>query len=256
MATLYKIRNWESIYENNRTREMKLMQWLPLPIKLSGSGYSYMMTQKDGPAIFGCFVAMLELAGRCEPRGTLLRGAGIPHSPRTIAAVIRHPEKLVERTLLICTSEMCDWVVAEFIENSQENKQPAEIPQEGAGKVRYSRGQDITGQDITGHNRRGQDIAARGADFARSWDGFVEMRKKIKKPLTERAIDITLSTLEKLAPRDTLKQAAILDQSTQRDWQGVFALKDGSAFSGKSSFGPQPLTPELLEAQMEAIRDL
>lgn len=54
---------------------------------------------------------------------------------------------------------------------------------------------------------------------------FAEMRKKIRKPLTDRALALTLSELEKLAPGDDDKKIAILNQSIQRGWQGVFPLK-------------------------------
>ena len=55
---------------------------------------------------------------------------------------------------------------------------------------------------------------------------FAEMRKKMRKPLTDRAIALTLSELEKLAPGNDEKKIAILNQSIQRGWQGVFPLKD------------------------------
>lgn len=57
-------------------------------------------------------------------------------------------------------------------------------------------------------------------------DDFAEMRKKMRKPLTDRALALTLSELEKLAPGDDEKKIAILNQSIQRGWQGVFPLKD------------------------------
>ena len=55
---------------------------------------------------------------------------------------------------------------------------------------------------------------------------FAEMRKKMRKPLTDRALALTLSELEKLAPGDDEKKIAILNQSIQRGSQGVFPLKD------------------------------
>ena len=55
---------------------------------------------------------------------------------------------------------------------------------------------------------------------------FAEMRKKMRKPLTDRALALTLSELEKLAPGDDEKKIAILNQSIQRGWQGVFPLKE------------------------------
>lgn len=54
---------------------------------------------------------------------------------------------------------------------------------------------------------------------------FIEMRSKIKKPMTDRAIQITLSRLNKLTgDKDT--QVNILEQSILNNWQGVFELKE------------------------------
>ena len=50
------------------------------------------------------------------------------------------------------------------------------------------------------------------------------MRNKIKKPLTNRAKELTISDLKKLSGNPA-EWIAILDQSVQRSYQGVFALK-------------------------------
>lgn len=54
---------------------------------------------------------------------------------------------------------------------------------------------------------------------------FAEMRKAIKKPLTNRAGELILSKLEKMAETDEEK-IAILNQSIENSWQGVFPLKN------------------------------
>ena len=53
---------------------------------------------------------------------------------------------------------------------------------------------------------------------------FIEMRKKIRKPMTERAIQIMLKKLDGLAKDETTK-IAILEQSTERGWLSVYPLK-------------------------------
>lgn len=50
-------------------------------------------------------------------------------------------------------------------------------------------------------------------------------RKKIKAPLTERALDLALKKLEELAPGDTPTKVAIINQSIMNGWKGLFALK-------------------------------
>lgn len=69
---------------------------------------------------------------------------------------------------------------------------------------------------------------------------FAEMRKKMRKPLTDRALSLTLAELEKLAPGDDEKKIAILNQSIQRGWQGVFPLKDEPEAPKKTAHARMP----------------
>lgn len=64
---------------------------------------------------------------------------------------------------------------------------------------------------------------------------FVEFRKKIKKPMTEKAISLLVGNLDKLASTDNEK-IEILEQSILNGWQGVFELKK---VSGGVSNGPK-----------------
>lgn len=53
---------------------------------------------------------------------------------------------------------------------------------------------------------------------------FIKMRKLIKKPMTDKALNLLFSSLDKLSKSDTDKKA-ILEQSILNCWQGVFPLK-------------------------------
>lgn len=70
------------------------------------------------------------------------------------------------------------------------------------------------------------DFACGDADLLSALQGFEEMRVKIKKPMTDQAKKRLLTELEKLAPGDRETQIAILHQSEDRCWAGVFSLKD------------------------------
>lgn len=54
---------------------------------------------------------------------------------------------------------------------------------------------------------------------------YIEMRKKLKKPMTERAIELAINKLENLSNGDTVTKIAILEQSIMNSWQGLFPLK-------------------------------
>ena len=63
---------------------------------------------------------------------------------------------------------------------------------------------------------------------------FVEYRKKIKSPMTPRAIELLLSKLNKLSP-DKATQIKIINQSILNGWKGVFPLKGESKEQAKVS---------------------
>ena len=62
---------------------------------------------------------------------------------------------------------------------------------------------------------------------------YIEFRKKIKKPMTDRAIELAMNELDKLAGTDNEMAIQILNQSILRGWQGLFPLKDQT--SGQKS---------------------
>lgn len=57
-----------------------------------------------------------------------------------------------------------------------------------------------------------------------AWEGFVQMRKQIKKPLTERAKKLALRELDELRKQGQ-DPNAVLDQSTMHSWAGLFPLR-------------------------------
>lgn len=77
-----------------------------------------------------------------------------------------------------------------------------------------------------------------------NWNGFCEMRKKIKKPLTDRAAKMILNELERLAPGDNHTKGLILDQSVKRCWQDVYPLKGDKSVGGTDNVFLQMLREE------------
>ncbi|MGH4125139.1 MAG: Lin1244/Lin1753 domain-containing protein [Clostridium sp.] len=62
--------------------------------------------------------------------------------------------------------------------------------------------------------------------FTQALNEFKKMRKLIKKPMTDRAVSLTLANLNKLSTNEN-EQILILNQSIANSWQGVFPLKEG-----------------------------
>jgi hypothetical protein len=82
----YRIRDWHKHFENNRTRDMVKMAWVPVPNKHDGEGFQRIMREKDGMVIYGCWHLILQVASKClRERGTLLREDGTPLDADAIA---------------------------------------------------------------------------------------------------------------------------------------------------------------------------
>lgn len=58
-----------------------------------------------------------------------------------------------------------------------------------------------------------------------AWSGYTDMRKKIKKPMTDRAESLAIGILYKLM-EEGYDVGEVLDQSTMNSWQGLFPLKE------------------------------
>lgn len=104
---------------------MKDLKWFPCPVKLSGDGYTLIASESDGAAIFGAWIACTEIAATCNPRGTFLRSAGIPHDAASLSRQTRLPEKIITRMLSFCLSP-CNWLELIELETG------ATIPHDGA----------------------------------------------------------------------------------------------------------------------------
>lgn len=76
------------------------------------------------------------------------------------------------------------------------------------------------------------------AELNQAFIDYVEMRKKIKKPLaTERAVKLAMNNLQKLSDGDNDVAIKILEQSIVGSWQGLYPLKsEGNKQTVKSVY--------------------
>ena len=67
-----RIRNWDSHFERDRSKQWKSIQWVPIPNK-QGAGYRKIMKQKNNFEIYACWIALVLVASKCDPRGDLTK---------------------------------------------------------------------------------------------------------------------------------------------------------------------------------------
>ena len=50
---MLRIKNWDAIFENNRTRELKNPFWFAMPNRHDSLGYRTLISMPNGPALYG-----------------------------------------------------------------------------------------------------------------------------------------------------------------------------------------------------------
>lgn len=124
-----QIVDWNANFENNRTREMKSMAWVPIPNKMDGDGFTELVDHPQGAAHYGAWMAIVLTASRCGERGTLLRSTGKPHDSASLSRISRIPAKVFDEA--IPRLEKIGWLRRKSLPD-MESHDAAEIPQASA----------------------------------------------------------------------------------------------------------------------------
>lgn len=104
----YRIKDWKQKYENHRTRELAQMSWVPIPNKMDGIGYTELVDHPNGASHFGAWIAIVEIASRQDPRGTLptVRGS----TSIALSRLSRIPVSVFDEVLPRLLSEEIGWL--------------------------------------------------------------------------------------------------------------------------------------------------
>jgi hypothetical protein len=93
------VRDWDQLYENNRSRELARTTWFPAPNDLGADWYAELVSDADGAAQLGIWHSLLMVASKAQPRGALVRGDGQAHTAESLARVTRLSEPLVKAAI-------------------------------------------------------------------------------------------------------------------------------------------------------------
>ena len=137
-----RVKDWAKNFENNRTRDMKKMQWIPVPNSHDGSGYTELVDHENGAAHLGCWLAILQVASKSEIRGSLLRkDARTPINLRSISRITRLDEEILKEAVTRLMSPEIGWLeeveLKELTENNAQdcgNPAPCPHPTDEEGK--------------------------------------------------------------------------------------------------------------------------
>lgn len=113
MSVLYRIKNWAMHFETSDTRKVKeFSKYVPLPNRFDTAGYAALLDHAEGERHYGAWCALVGIASRCVPRGTLIRKDGRPHTPASMSAMTRFKAKTFEALLARIVGGDIDWIEA------------------------------------------------------------------------------------------------------------------------------------------------
>lgn len=107
----------------------------------------------------------------------------------------------------------------------------------------YQDGNKVSNKKTTGYQQDGNKVVTTDKEYKeikeekeyiyssvpeieKAFSEFVEMRKKIRKPMSDRAVELAIEKLNKLSGGNTDLAVKIIDQSIMYSYQGLFPLKD------------------------------
>lgn len=130
---LYRVKDWNKHFEKNRTRELKRMEWVPVPNRMDGRGYTALVDHPNGAAHLGAWLAILQIASRSEVRGNIPQdGAG--NLQTCLARISRLPATLFFE--VVPRLETIGWIEC-YQQDVIIPQDGAEIPQDGAESAHY-----------------------------------------------------------------------------------------------------------------------
>jgi uncharacterized phage protein (TIGR02220 family) len=117
MSVVYQIKDWNIHFENDRSRTRDKCQFVCVPNKQHGMGFSYLMAEKDGTMVYGVFHLMLGACSqqRKERAGWLTtngKSDGSPWTASDMATKFRRPVDEISRALEVLSSSNVGWLTA------------------------------------------------------------------------------------------------------------------------------------------------
>lgn len=111
---IYRIANWDALFETAETRKLESLKWVPTPNKHDGLGFKRMAAEPDGCQLGGAWCAILQVAskGKKHERGMLIRD-GQPLTAEDLALMVGYPKAVFERALEFFSGPRMGWIVAE-----------------------------------------------------------------------------------------------------------------------------------------------
>ena len=245
-------------------------------------------TLPDADSIIVIWFKLLVLAGKQNNHGVIMMNDRIAYTDEMLASIFRRPLQTVRLALGVFEQygmvEIIEGVIT--IPNWEKHQSLDQLEQRREYMKNYMKKKRQEQKNlITGECKVNSKVNVNSADIDKNKNknkkeniytgipdelisalkDFEDMRKRIKSPLSDRARQMLLSKLDKLAGDDTEKKIAILEQSIFNSWKGVYDIDDRrsnternglSGTTRPSSSGDQRVRTKLPPVEESLLKDI
>ena len=223
----------------------------------------------DGNNIVLIWVMLLTMAGRCNSSGMIFLTENIPYTPKMLADELDFEENTVKLALqaleqlnMIVTDQgffsIAGWEEYQNIEGmekireqnrlrKQKQRARAALPEVSHVTSRDSHATEEEKEEDKKEDKKKskkQKTYSDDPELNQAILEFMEFRKSIKKPMTDRAVSLLITKLNGMTSYIP-EQIEIINQSIMNGWQGVFPLKNEQAQPIRQTYHKQTKADEL-----------
>ena len=241
-AMRYHVRGWVELFENAQSRKCARLTWVPVPNKHDGKSFRRLMGLPNGPALYGAWLLLLQVASKCPERGVLADEDG-PLTAEDLSLKTGCPESLFAEAFSVFTSDKIPWLGAERLDENgnvvaEWERATSPLPESSTGaglNGREQNGRNGTEKketpDVTGVSTKSRKRTARVEESVQipesldtnavrlALDEFREHRRQLKKPLTALA---EKKLLTEWSGKGAVRFIGAVNHSIARGWQGLF----------------------------------
>ncbi len=242
MSVLYVVTNWTDHFENNRTRELKNLAWVPMPNRHDGDGYTALLDHPKAASHYGAWCSIVQVASKCDPRGTLVRAGQKPHDSGSLSRITRIPKsvfdeaipRLVEIGWLTCLTTERESTCVNVAGGCGAGATSPHLPAlNGMERTEGKEGNGMEGKEAAAAANPMPE-SLRTETFLAAWESWMRHRKENNKPYKPTGLAALFKELANLGPD---RAAAAIQFSLKQNYQGIFEEKSNGK-SRTSRVGP------------------
>lgn len=119
----FEIKDWNDVFETYRSREVKELKYVQLPVRRHSDSFRCLARTADGLTAYGVFMVLVAIAATCPRRGVLADDKG-PWTPDRVAVRMGIPVKIVAKAISRLADPEIGWLVRVEVEQPSPSKNP------------------------------------------------------------------------------------------------------------------------------------